>query len=54
MKEREEYPSAYYLGRSVRNDGESQAANPYSFMTRLWAWWMAGWNDRDIEMGAGA
>lgn len=44
------YPRAYHLGRERRESGGN--GNPPSILG--WKdrhWWLAGWNDRDIELG---
>lgn len=43
------YPAAYHLGRDRREQG--YARMPPAVLS--WCdqhWWLAGWNDRDIEM----
>lgn len=40
-------PAAYYDGRTERQRNQPKVP-PYRPMTRLWAWWIAGWNDADI------
>ena len=44
------YPAIYRTGRSVREAGGRKAPPAYlSICDRHW--WLAGWNDMDIEMG---
>lgn len=40
----------YLVGRNARDMGREKAACPYSHMTCDGSWWLAGWNDRDIEV----
>jgi len=42
--------TSYRRGKKARDDGASKLANPYQPFTSLWAWWLAGWNDRDMEI----
>ncbi len=50
MNRREYIDSAYYEGRSGRQDHTSKYACPFGYLTRKWAWWTAGWNDMDMEL----
>ena len=43
------FPRAYHIGRERRESGGGKV--PPAFLT--WAerhWWLAGWNDRDMEL----
>lgn len=40
----------YEQGRAARASCASKLANPYTTYSKLWAWWMAGWNDQDMEI----
>lgn len=42
-------PAAYTSGREARMTGRTKNTNPYPYMTTLWAWWLAGWNDKDMK-----
>ncbi len=50
MTERAEHPTIYYDGRRCRKDGGSKLANPFGPHTHHGAWFLAGWNDMDIEI----
>lgn len=41
----------YMEGKIARSSGKGQSANPWSYLTTAWSWWLAGWNDRDMEIG---
>ena len=43
--------SIYAEGKESRSLENGKAANPWPYMTEAWAWWLAGWNDRDMEIG---
>lgn len=43
--------SIYGEGKQNRESGAGKAANPWPYMTEAWSWWLAGWNDRDMEIG---
>lgn len=43
------YPRAYHMGRERRESGGGNAA-PAILKSTDRHWWLAGWNDRDIEM----
>lgn len=47
---REQMPAAYYNGRFERSRNKPKSP-PYPALSKLWAWWVAGWNDADIEEG---
>lgn len=42
-------PPPYYMGRAARNKDEPKSAPP-NFGTTMRHWWLAGWNDRDMEL----
>lgn len=43
------FPRAYHMGRERREqDGKKEAPAILDFEMRHW--WLAGWNDRDIEL----
>ena len=46
-------PTAYYQGRLSREKDMAKASDPYRAMTARWAWWLAGYNDMDIELSKG-
>jgi hypothetical protein len=46
----QQLPGAYYDGKSERRRNQAKDTVPHKPMTRLWAWWLAGWNDCDIEL----
>lgn len=46
------HPAAYYDGKGQRKNNNEKSANPFTRMTSSWSWWMAGWNDADIELEA--
>lgn len=41
-------PEAYHEGRAGRQ-GNKPKSPPYAALSQGWAWWLAGWNDADIE-----
>ncbi|WP_420825800.1 ribosome modulation factor [Pseudomonas typographi] len=41
---------AYYNGRAARRQNTSKLACPFTPVTYLGSWWLAGWNDMDIEL----
>lgn len=41
-------PDAYNRGHRVRSNNGAKQQNPYKYGTANWAWWLAGWNDRDM------
>lgn len=43
--------NTYCEGCSERQSGRGKTANPWPYMTEAWSWWLAGWNDRDMEIG---
>ena len=47
LQSRAEVNNAYHQGRRVHREQRNRDANPYATMTKWWAWWLAGWNDRD-------
>lgn len=38
----------YEDGVRHRQANKSKLLNPHAYMTKLWAWWCAGWNDQDL------
>lgn len=42
-------PRAYFEGRKARESGQLNDAPGY-LSPVLRSWWLAGWNDRDIEL----
>lgn len=48
---RMQLPGAYHYGHIARENGKPKTASPYPALSKLWAWWVAGWNDADIEEG---
>lgn len=42
-------PTPYRRGMQAREQMKAKAVNPYTAFSREWAWWLAGWNDRDME-----
>lgn len=42
-------PTPYRRGIKARDDMKTKAVNPYKLFSCEWAWWLAGWNDRDME-----
>lgn len=42
-------PTPYRRGIKAREDMKAKAVNPYKLFSCEWAWWLAGWNDRDME-----
>jgi len=49
-----QHPSAYQWGRDEREASVAKCACPYPYLSPNWAWWLAGWNDKDIEIEAKA
>lgn len=41
----------YAEGRKSRASSAGKNANPWPHMTEAWSWWLAGWNDQDMEIG---
>lgn len=50
--QRYQCPPAYFLGRACRDNLQSRDSQPYGWMTVDCGWWLAGWNDRDMELTA--
>ncbi|MFV3292758.1 hypothetical protein ACNFBR_29040 [Pseudomonas sp. NY11955] len=50
MSDRGEHPSVYYDGRECRRSGGSKLASPFASHTFHGSWFLAGWNDMDIEI----
>lgn len=42
-------PREYYAGRNSRDNGEHKHA-PAWMSIEARHWWLAGWNDRDMEL----
>lgn len=53
MKKRDDIPAVYYEGRSERGRGAAKLACPYSPISVKGGWWLAGWNDMDMEIESG-
>ena len=51
-RRRTAHPGSYHLGRTQRQARAAKLACPYPFLSSDWAWWLAGWNDMDIEIEA--
>lgn len=51
MKQCDDIPSVYYLGRECRRNGGTKLANPFSPISYHGSWWLAGFNDSDLEIG---
>ncbi len=45
----DDLPKAYYDGREARSTNQQKAAPSY-LSTEGKHWWLAGWNDRDMEL----
>ncbi|ENB9667866.1 hypothetical protein ABJB81_006301 [Pseudomonas putida] len=52
MSDHGQHPSVYYDGRECRRRGGGKMANPFSPSSVHGAWWLAGFNDADIELGS--
>lgn len=50
MSERGEHPSVYYDGRDCRRNGGSKMANQFAPHTFHGSWFLAGWNDMNLEI----
>lgn len=50
MNEHGEHPSVYYLGRECRRNGGGKMVNPFASHTFHGSWFLAGWNDMDLEI----
>ena len=50
MSDKGEHPSVYYDGRQCRRNGASKLAIPFNPTTFHGAWFLAGWNDMDLEI----
>jgi hypothetical protein len=50
MNRRRDIPDDYYDGRECRQRGGDKLANPFSAISIKGAWWLAGFNDMDIEL----
>lgn len=42
-------PAVYYDGRIARQKGKPKVS-PFSSISADHFWWLAGWNDRDMEL----
>lgn len=40
----------YEAGAAARAKNIHKNNNPHAYMTSRWAWWLAGWNDTDMEL----
>lgn len=40
----------YHQGRRAHQEGHGKQFNPYARRSKQASWWLAGWNDRDIEV----
>jgi ribosome modulation factor len=45
-----EHPAAYYQGHADRQAGRCRLSQPYGHLTVDCGWWLAGWNDKDMEI----
>lgn len=43
-----EHNNYYYQGAAAHRKGLSKAICPHPQMSIQGAWWLAGWNDRDL------
>jgi ribosome modulation factor len=43
-------PLPYRRGRATRLNKESKSVCPYHALTGDRSWWLAGWNDADLEL----
>ncbi|WP_280041177.1 hypothetical protein [Pseudomonas sp. Hg5Tf] len=50
MSKRSDIPDDYYDGRECRQNGGGKLANPFSAISIKGAWWLAGFNDMDMEL----
>ncbi|MNJ29699.1 hypothetical protein D3C77_242740 [compost metagenome] len=50
MSRRRDIPDDYYSGRECRQHGGAKLANPFSAISIEGAWWLAGFNDMDLEL----
>jgi hypothetical protein len=50
MSKRGVYPTMYYLGRECRRNGGGKLPNPFAPTTVNGSWFLAGWNDMDMEL----
>ena len=46
----EQYPGAYFEGRSARQEGRDLLCQPHGHMTVDSGWWCAGWHDLDMDL----
>lgn len=47
---RERQPVFYCQGKRARQLHEAKDTNPYARNSPAASWWLAGWNDTDIEV----
>ncbi|GLO05646.1 hypothetical protein [Pseudomonas putida] len=50
MSDHGEHPSVYYDGRECRRSGGSKLASPFASHTFHGSWFLADWNDMDLEI----
>lgn len=50
MRRRDDIHLAYYDGRDCRQRGGGKLANPFSAISISGSWWLAGFNDMDMEL----
>lgn len=50
MNDYGDHPRIYYDGREFRRNGASKMANPFNPYTFHGSWWLAGFNDMDMEI----
>ncbi|MDD0977099.1 hypothetical protein [Pseudomonas fontis] len=50
MNVHEDIPPIYYDGRECRHHGSGKLANPFSAISIKGSWWLAGFNDMDMEL----
>ncbi|CAG8863107.1 hypothetical protein PS627_00043 [Pseudomonas fluorescens] len=52
MKQCDDIPNVYHLGRECRRNGGTKLANPFTAATYHGSWWLAVFHDADIEICA--
>lgn len=50
IKKPERKPAFYGEGQRARAKDEPKDTNPYARNSSAASWWLAGWNDTDIEV----
>lgn len=40
---------AYIKGAQCREQNKTKNNCPFALYSQMWIWWVAGWNDKDIE-----